>query len=157
MKWLTVLLFVALAGCTWFVSPDYDPTFNIPSTGATTPKGVCSWVTARVAYLSDTIHDRNDYWQSPDQTYEWGRGDCEDYALLVMYQIRQDLGGWPALVIGDVPSGRHGWIEYEGRQYEPQTGVDVTNSPNYVLDKTVEYGKAMWRSMNTHRKIEGEE
>ncbi|MDD5375752.1 hypothetical protein [Acidithiobacillus sp.] len=153
MKWALVLLALLLAGCTWFVDDTYDPAFDIPATGATTPYAVCRWVDTHVDYLDDAIHDQLEYWQSPDQTYEWGRGDCEDYALLVLYLIHRDLGGWPELVIGRVPGGCHAWVLYDGRWYEAQTGQDVTDLAEYVQRFTVSYGKAMWRSMNTHRSL----
>jgi len=154
MKYITLLLVLFMAGCTWFVEDTYDPAFDIPATGATTPYEVCCWVGERVEYLGDEIHDKTDYWQSPDQTYEWGRGDCEDYAILVMYLIHRDLGGWPTLVIGDCYGGCHGWVEYEGHWYEAQTGQDVTADPGYTENLTVSYGKALWRSMNTHRTMD---
>ena len=154
MKWALVVLVVLLAGCVpWWVEDTYDPAFDIPATGATTPREVCQWVIDRVDYLSDEIHDELEYWQSPDQTYEWGRGDCEDYALLVMYLIHRDLGGWPELVIGHVPGGGHGWVLYDGREYEAQTGRDVTDDPDYEQRRIVSYGHALWRSMNTHKSL----
>ena len=151
MKYAVLALVLLMAGCTLFVDPEYDPAFAIPATGATTPRGICYWVMSRVAYLGDEIHDRSDYWQSPDQTYEWGRGDCEDYAILVMYLMHRDLGGWPEMAAGYLSDMGHAWVLYEGRQYEPQTGVDVTERQEYDLVYTIPYGKVMWRSMNTHR------
>lgn len=158
MRWAIVLLMVALAGCApwWNVEDTYDPVFDIPATGAATPVEVCRWVDARVEYLDDAIHDKLEYWQSPDQTYEWGRGDCEDYALLVLYLIHHDIGKWPELVIGYYDDHGHGWVAYEGRWYEPQTGSDVTDDPLYQQRTVVAYGKALWRSMNTHRRLTGE-
>jgi len=163
MKWALVLIAVLLASCApwWNVADDYDPAFNIPATGATTAYEVCRWVDTRVWYLEDTIHDMPEYWQSPDQTWEWRRGDCEDYALLVMYLLHRDLGGWPEMAIGGYDDGvdvwGHGWVIYAGRWYEPQTGQDVTGNPAYMLNRSVSYGVAMWRSMNTHRSILSEE
>jgi len=155
MKWPLVLFAILLAGCApwWNVEDTYDPAFDIPATGAATPQAVCRWAIDRVDYLDDAIHDQFDYWQSPDQTYEWGRGDCEDYALLVMYLLHRDLGGWPELVIGTAGGGGHAWILYEGREYEAQTGHDVTDDPDYVQRVVVSYGIAMWRSMNTHKSM----
>lgn len=144
-------LVVVLAGCVWCVDDTYDPQFDIPSTGATTPQEVCGWVIWIVGYLSDKIHDMPDYWQSPDQTYEWRRGDCEDYVLLVMYLIHRDLGGWPEMVLGHIPAGGHAWVLYDGREYEAQTGQDVTDFAEYEQRCTVSYGVALWRAMNTHK------
>lgn len=152
MRWIVVVATIALlTGCYWFVDDTYDPQFDIPATGATTPQEVCSWVIWIVGYLSDKIHDKPDYWQSPDQTYEWRRGDCEDYVLLVMYLIHRDVGGWPEMVLGSVSKGGHAWLLYEGREYEVQTRQDVTDDPDYVQRVVVSYGVALWRSMNTHK------
>jgi predicted transglutaminase-like cysteine proteinase len=109
MQWLVLAAALAISGCAW---DTYDPSFAIPATGATTPQEVCRWVDARVVYLADDIHDRTEYWQSPDQTYEWGRGDCEDYVILVMYLIHRDLGGWPSLVGGYFVDAGHAWVGY---------------------------------------------
>jgi hypothetical protein len=148
---MIVLLVVLLAGCYWLVDDTYDPQFDIPATGATTPSEVCLWVDARVTYTSDAI--QHEYWQSPDQTYEWGCGDCEDYVILVIYLIHRDLGGWPRLAKGMCYGGIHGWVEYEGRWYEAQTGIDVTGASGYVLGSYIPYGEMMWRSMNIHKTI----
>jgi hypothetical protein len=158
MKKLTLaLVLISLTGCCPFwISDHYDPQFScIPSSGAMTPYAVCHWVDARVRYLGDAIHDKLDYWQSPDQTWEWKAGDCEDYALLVMYVMHRDLGGWPKLACGKVPGGYHAWVEYEGEQYEAQSGAVVTDDPDYQALSYIEYGHAMWRSMNTHKTIVG--
>ncbi|MDD5547174.1 MAG: transglutaminase-like cysteine peptidase [Candidatus Omnitrophica bacterium] len=161
MKYALVALVVLLAGCAWCVDDTYDPAFDIPATGATTPQEVCRWVDTRVRYVSDDIHDMLEYWQSPDQTWAWAAGDCEDYALLVMYLLRRDLGGWPALVLGHYDDGTtrggHAWVAYNGRWYEAMTGEDVTGSPWYTLHESVSYGVAMWRSMNTHKSMLEEE
>jgi hypothetical protein len=176
--WILVVVAIALVGCKiWFVEDDYDPAFDEVDSGVyfngpsgwykdpglagvvlTTPIECCQWADRYVAYVSDDIHDQLEYWQSPDQTYVWGSGDCEDFALLTMYVIRKELGGWPHLVLGryvydDGEHGGHAWIEYEGCWYEAQTGQDVTNDYHYQLRELVPYGKAMWRSMNTHKSL----
>lgn len=148
MKWLVLAAALALAGCAW---DTYDPAYTIPPTGATTPEQVCLWVADRVEYLSDDIHDRAEYWQDPQQTYEWGRGDCEDYVILAMYLIHRDLGGWPQLLGGDTYVGYHSWVGYEGRWYEVQTGADVTGSIYYQCTVTIDYREVMWRAENWHR------
>ena len=147
MQWLVLAAALALSGCAW---DTYDPAFAIPATGATTPQEVCRWVDARVVYLADDVHDRTEYWQSPDQTYEWGRGDCEDYVILCLYLIHRDLGGWPALVGGHLGDASHAWVGYEGRWYEAQTGRDVTDDTAYVEELTIEYGEVLWRAENWH-------
>ena len=154
-----VVLIVLLAACQpwWNVSDFHDPQFpEILPIGAGSPTDIGLWLRANIDYVSDAIHDEREYWQSPDQTYQWRSGDCEDFAILAMYMIRQELGGWPELGAGKYDGTGHGWVVYEGRWYEAQTGRDVTDDSHYTLDYTVSYGVAMWRSMNTHKALEAE-
>jgi len=157
MKWCILLCVLALAACApwWNVDADYDPQFpEILPIGATCPEDIGAWLNVNIQYVSDDIHDTWEYWQSPDQTYQWRSGDCEDFVLLAMYMIHTELGGWPELAGGAYYGTGHGWVLYEGRQYEAQGGRDVTADPHYSLEFTVSYGVALWRSMNGHRGIE---
>ena len=158
MKWLLLVLAVLLAGCVpwWDVSDQYDPQFDIPHIGASSPLDIGVWLNTNIRYVGDDIHDEWEYWQSPDQTYTWRTGDCEDFAILALYMIHTEPGGWPELGAGKYDGTGHGWVVYEGRWYEAQTGRDVTNDPNYSLSYTVSYGVALWRSMNTHKMLEAE-
>jgi hypothetical protein len=167
--WVALIILV-LAGCKpwWNVEDDYDPIFSeIPHPfffppSAASPVAICDWMCANIDYHSDDIHDELEYWQSPDQTFVWRSGDCEDYTVLGMYLIRQEVGEWPRLALGRYVSdngehGGHAWIEYVGRWYEAQTGRDVTDDYHYQLRELVPYGEAMWRSMNTHKSMMSEE
>lgn len=160
IRWLALVML--LSGCTPFwISDEYDPQFdNIPPSFQTTVVGICDFVDYRVQYTSEEMHNRAEYWQSPDQTWDRKLGDCEDFAILVMYIMHRDLGGWPQLACGgqqrsDGTWSGHGWVEYEGREYEAQTGADVTDNPRYSTPQLISYGHAMWRSMNTHRSMIG--
>lgn len=151
-----VTLVLLLAACApWYgVEDTYDPQFpEVLPIGASSPQEIGVWLNLNIRYVGDAIHDESEYWQSPDQTYIWASGDCEDFALLMMYMIHTELGGWPELAAGKYDGTGHGWVVYEGRWYEAQTGRDVTNDPQYTLSYTVSYGIAMWRSMNTHRSL----
>ncbi len=152
-----ILAVSAIIGCKppWGdVSDTYDPQFpEIRPIGAMAPEHIGQWLNFSIQYVDDDIHDTYEYWQSPDQTYTWRAGDCEDFAILMMYMTRAELGGWPQLVKGMLSGGGHAWIEWEGRWYEPLTGENITNDPNYVLVSTISYGVALWRSMNTHKVI----
>jgi hypothetical protein len=70
-----------------------------------------------------------------------------------MYLIHRDLGGWPQLVVGKCYGNGHGWVEYNDRWYEAQTGTDCTGNPNYVLNKAISYGEALWRSTHGHKAL----
>ena len=96
MKWTLLILAVLLAACQpwWNVSDFHDPQFpEILPIGAGSPTDIGLWLRANIDYVSDAIHDEREYWQSPDQTYQWRSGDCEDFAILALYMIRQELGG----------------------------------------------------------------
>lgn len=157
VRWLALLCALAFVACVpwWDVSDTYDPQFpEVLPIGATTPLDIGVWLSHNIRYTGDDIHDKTEYWQSPDQTYRWRCGDCEDYAILMLYMLHTELGGWPALAVGRYDDSGHGWVLWEGRQYEPQTGRDVTEDPHYTLRETVPYGVALWRSMNTHRTLD---
>jgi hypothetical protein len=161
VKWLIVTVAVLLAGCSaWWVEDTYDPVFDIPAIIVTDVTDVLLLVTDRILYVNDTIHDKDEYWQSPDQTWTWQTGDCEDFVILAMYFLHREFGGWPELAGGwyddGVTSGYHGWLMYEGRQYEPQTGMDVTDDPAYRLQRTISYGETMWRAEYWHRALDNE-
>lgn len=64
-------------------------------------------VTGRITYASDGAED---YWQTPAETIERGKGDCEDYAILGLWLLR--LAGMPddqlAVVFGlDETGAKH--------------------------------------------------
>lgn len=47
------------------------------------PKKISGWLTTNIAYKTDQkVHDKNDYWQSPEETIMLESGDCEDFAFL---------------------------------------------------------------------------
>jgi len=154
---LLPILFLISCDPWWNVEDDYDPIFpEIPVLNLDSPQEIGWWLVQNIRWVDDDIHDMSEYWQSPDQTYVWRAGDCEDFAVLMMYLIRQELGGWPELAKGKYDTSGHGWVVYDGRWYEAQGGRDVTNDAHYTLNETVSYGVTMWRSMNTHKSIEEE-
>lgn len=52
-------------------------------------------VNRMIDYASDRqVHGRTDYWATPSQTLDAGRGDCEDYAILKMAALK--AAGVPA-------------------------------------------------------------
>jgi len=163
MKYAVLALVLLMVGCQFF-HEDYDPSYPgseldayLDSHTLATVIECGQMVRYNVRYLDDLIHDKNEYWQSPDQTWAWNRGDCEDYALLWMYVVHHELGFYPELVVGDVYDAgiwyRHGWVFCDGEYYEPQSGMNVTNNWAYLPDYLIGYGRAMWRSENPHRSV----
>ncbi|MCX5769464.1 MAG: hypothetical protein NTZ09_04215 [Candidatus Hydrogenedentes bacterium] len=146
------LVVILLAfGCSF--PADYEPRYDIPVFGFTTVRGIGGWIDDNCTYVSDEIHDTNEYWQSPDQTYTWRCGDCEDFAILMMYFIHIELGGEePLLVAGRTGAGeKHGWVRWEGVAYEAQDGFEIPDG--YVENYTIGYREALWRSETSHRNV----
>src|SRR3989304_1902078 len=102
MKKLTailILIIVAVFGCYWQPPDDYFPVYDeIPLLGFTSPIEIGWWNYWNIQYKTDSISP--EYWQSPLQTYSWKTGDCEDFAILMMYFIYRELEGLPEMAIG---------------------------------------------------------
>lgn len=64
--------------------------------------------TRELRYIKDP--PGRDVWRSPAATFRRGGGDCEDLAIIGMSIF--ELVGIPAvLVIGQLPTGGHAWVE----------------------------------------------
>lgn len=130
--------------------------FDIPRLGFTSIESVLSWTSTNIRYAPDARmhYPRLEYWQSPDQTYLWRAGDCEDYTILAMYFMHTELFLEPRMVAGWSYSKGHAWLRVNGRDYDPQNGRDVTSDPNYIAGYTLSYDEAIRRSTTTHRTLE---
>lgn len=133
---------------------------NIPDLGFETVQDVMTWMGQAIRYVSDEVHyPQLEYWQSPDQTYVWRAGDCEDFAILAMYFIYRDVGIEPAMAVGtwtDPDTGvetGHAWVFVEGEWWEPRLSKNVTSDPVYRLQYMVSYEDAIRRSTTTHRSV----
>lgn len=88
-------------------------TDHFSGTASQRAKKVANHVTYTQDYVAfNNRFVANEYWQSPNETYRLGVGDCEDSALLVMSEL---LGDYRVeLVVGDVDGGRlavnHVWV-----------------------------------------------
>lgn len=81
---------------------------------------VRQWVEDNIEYVGDKeLWDTVEYWATPEETLEKGRGDCEDGAILAYVLCR--LKGVPAnrlmLFAGDVVGGGHCWLAYRPSMY----------------------------------------
>ena len=71
-------------------------------------KRVNDWVNRRLIYTEDRrIRGQRDWWMSPRESLERGRGDCEDYAILKFLTLR--MLGWTdvRLVVLRTDQGAH--------------------------------------------------
>lgn len=79
------------------------------------------YIANNLRYMSDNAQfGRSDYWQAPQQTIDNGAGDCEDYAILCSWFLR-DMG-YDVSIIGILPtkSTAHAIIRVNGVYMEPQ-------------------------------------
>lgn len=83
------------------------------------PDLVSPWIDSdfTVNVFSDwQMHNREDYWQNPDYTLNYGRGDCEDWAIAYCSVYRAK--GYDAVVVIGYRAGLlHAWCEF----YDPKT------------------------------------
>lgn len=126
MKRLLIVVAVALvvlAACDTGVS--YQ-TNMIPPLGLQTVQEVMTFVADRVEYQSDqSMYGESDEWQLPQQTYVWESGDCEDFAILAVYLLKQELG-IEAYGVGGYNRDfgiSHMWVLVDGVNWEATAGV----------------------------------
>ena len=151
-----VLIIVAVLVLSTCIDPLWDFP-EIPSLGLQTTQDVMQWVADYVTFQSDSIHyPADDYWQSPAQTYVWGHGDCEDFAILALYLECRDVGIKGRLIIGTVWGGGHAWLWADGHFWEPQWGWTIDGDPNYSIMYSISYDEAIERATTTHKSLVGE-
>jgi len=153
-KSLVLLALLALAACDRAVFSPWEP---IPDLGLTSVQEVMRWVAGEIIYMPDRERMREEYWQSPQETYCWRTGDCEDSCILAMYLIHRDIGLVGQLVLGRYRNGSHGWVYVDGHQWEPQLARIVDDDPDYIIRKSITYCETVWRSRVTHRGLSGPE
>lgn len=101
--------------------------YDIPCMGFKTVKDVFDWVASNITYHQESGNE----WQTPEETFYSRRGDCEDFALLVLYFLREELHySYDDLhVMLGYGVINHAWVSIEGLWYEPQSGK---YSPHYT-------------------------
>lgn len=77
---------------------------------------ILRWVKDNIKYTSDkALWDVNEKWQTPLETYNSGKGDCEDGAILMYHMAR--TCGIPAsrlkIWCGGTPLGGHACLMYK--------------------------------------------
>lgn len=100
-----------------------------------------SWITHNVI----PAHDECDYWQSPEETYNFRQGDCEDMCILFMYLIHEQLGMDSELHILQVGNDEiyHAVVWSEGIYYN--VAGNGTGAPGgMVYEESYNYGRTMW-------------
>ena len=155
------MLVVLMHGCATPTKPktvqDYEYEWNRPIKVISIDEAL-EWCSKNITYKSDT--ERNDFWQTPQQTYDKRTGDCDDYCLLFM-QLVYELGYEPELIgIKIKLKGEtigHMVVKIDDIIYDVQPGQklkDYTDSKIWEYIKKREsykYGEALWRAENYHK------
>lgn len=74
------------------------------------------------------VRSNDEFFQFPSETLTWGVGDCDDTAIALCALLR--AYGIDAervmVVVGEIPGGRHCWVELDGRILE----TTLSSAPN---------------------------
>lgn len=85
-----------------------------------------------------------EFWQYPSETLDWKDddrryGDCEDTSVLLCSLLRNFIPAervW--VVVGEVPAGRHAWVELDGQILE----TTLSSAPNPTWRSYSDYVRA---------------
>ena len=140
MKIFFFLVFVLLVGC----YADHEQDESTPSSEnkyyesdfkndivVKTFDEALHYVFTTIEYKDDPL----DYWQTPEQTYTLKTGDCEDFAILVMWIIWEKLKIDSRLILISKDGIGHAIISVNGEYYDPRnTGVMYRTMKAYPVD-----------------------
>lgn len=140
-----VLLMVFLGSC----GLDIAQTIEIPQEinyQVGSLEEALSFVRNKITYVDDQDQYGGEYWQMPEETYQLRRGDCEDYALLLLYFTHTDLGMDSYLqLVGpkEAEGPTHALAEIDGVWYEPILGWEVEDPSVYKAFRRMSYVAAV--------------
>lgn len=93
--------------------------------------------TASYKYILDT----QNYWKSPREFEADGGGDCEDFAIHLMYHLGEASALYVVKLKGQ--STYHAIVHYNGQYLEPQIYNRVYDSSEFSFAYTLSYAKSM--------------
>lgn len=137
MKYIYLFLIVTfLFSCEYSVSEDYSEIDIKFEYGQDSLLFAWYWVTKNIKYRTDeSVHDgKKEEWQTPQQTYYRKTGDCEDFAGLLGYFIK-DYYTVSVIVINDA-NGRHAILKVDNKYVEPMH-YGMYYDKEYVLKNKV--------------------
>jgi len=82
----SLFLVVVLGSCAMFIEP------NVQDTGLSFNNidEIYTYMFSNFSQKYDiNVHDVDDYWQAPKETLDRRSGDCEDYAIFIMYHLEK--------------------------------------------------------------------
>lgn len=118
-------------------------------------KEALDYVASNMTYKNE----ENDYWQLPEQSYQWKTGDCEDYCILFMYLLKTKLDIDSELILV-VPNKNivHTVVKYNN-QYSDPTMYDIKSGLTniYVPESHIRwkapYEEVIWMTYNYHDNV----
>ena len=118
---ILILIILSFSNCLMY---DYDmPYYNISLPETESRLTGCHSLDEKLILLSDFvlmnieyIEDNRDSWQTPEETINRGKGDCEDISLLWMWLVYQYTGSLPKLIVITSFSGwSHAYADYRNQ------------------------------------------
>jgi hypothetical protein len=116
---------------------------------------------------TDYIHDIdawgvNEYWQTPEETYYFKTGDCEDRILFFQYLLKKQLNIKVNFIVIKYSNGLYHVItKIENIYYDFPSSSDnnsiimkYTELPKYAkFINSATYSEALWMTINYHEGI----
>ncbi len=125
-------------------------------------KQATKWVNNFIKYKNDKeIYNCKDYWQTPEESYILKTGDCEDYALFLMYILKEKFNFETYLILRTPPLSTklHAIVYIVDLDCYSDPTLDIYSSQNANdnIEKTIEnsyaYEESIWLSMYYHNNI----
>jgi hypothetical protein len=162
---LLVAILLSLGSCS-ALSPylaflqEWDYSFNDGGIQFASTDALLTYVSTQIGYASDSAEwGHEEYWASPEQTFDAGRGDCDDKAILFMYfAYTRGLMKQVQFVGITLPDGNgHAIVRQDDRYYDPTLGVSYPASMlnGYILYR-LNYGQTMYIASHDHAQARGE-
>lgn len=141
---LVAIIIVLAVFSSCYINPEVDLSQSIPVTVNSLPEAM-AWVANNIQYVDDGEAYGYENFQTPEETYRLRRGDCEDYALLLMYFAEEQLGMKTYLqLVGDEGAElpRHAIADIQGYWIEAIYGYGISKEA-YKAFRKVDYETAL--------------
>lgn len=151
---LLLFLVLSIAGCKlWWEDRRLYRTYDIPDEGIRTPDQAVGWVYDNIEYKSEGGEFNS--WQTPQFTYKYRTGDCEDFVILWMYFVEEqaNMPGTQLVALYMGADSYHAMGYYDGWFYECTGGwrtedVSWLGSIVYWMDYDEAIDMALKKALN---------
>jgi Bacterial transglutaminase-like cysteine proteinase BTLCP len=156
---LLAMIWLSLGSCSELApylafQQEWNYSFNDGGMAFVSMTDLLGWVSTTITYSSDmAVWGHEEYWASPQQTFDADKGDCDDKAILFMYfaytrGLSRDL-----YFLGvTLPNGAgHALVEDGARCYDPTNGTSypVSAMSDRVLYR-LNYGQTLFIASHDH-------